>query len=458
MHLFLIGAGHVGLVTAVGLARLGHRLTVADIDAGRIAGLAQGIPPVYEPGLEDALARSAEAGLLAFTTDLTPPADCRFSIVTVSTPTGPDGPLSTVNVEAVVAGLLAATGPDHTIVIRSTLPVDGPARLLALRAAHPDGAAIVTNPEFMREGSALADFDRPDRLVVGWIEQGDETAARAVLGLYAGIEAPTLVADARSVALVKLATNVFLAAKVAYANELARICDVVGADVDVVADGIGLDPRIGRSFLTAGPGYGGSCLPEQAVALSLITAARDIPTPLIEAVSRSNETHQRAIVSRLAALIGAGAAVGAGAGAGTGSTGATGPAGAVAGPGGLEGCRIALLGLSFKANTDDVRESPALSLARYMREAGATVVGTDPRAIAKARRADPELLTEDSVQAAVAGADAVLVATEWRDFATLDWVDLATRMDGDLVYDTRDIVPGDIVRAAGLRYASLGRS
>ncbi|HEX2755888.1 MAG TPA: UDP-glucose/GDP-mannose dehydrogenase family protein [Candidatus Limnocylindrales bacterium] len=441
MHLFLIGAGHVGLVTAVGLARLGHRLTVADIDETRIAGLAKGVPPVFEPGLEEAIAQAAAAGLLTFTTDLTPPTDCAFSIVTVSTPTGPDGPLSTANVERVVATLVEKTGPEHTIVVRSTLPVDGPARLLAIGATRPDRPAIVTNPEFMREGSALADFDRPDRLVVGWIEPRDEAAAKAVLDLYAGIVAPTLVADARSVALIKLATNVFLAAKVAYANELARICDVIGADVDTVADGIGLDPRIGRSFLTAGPGYGGSCLPEQAIALSLITAARGIPTPLIEAVSRSNETHQRAIVARLGALLGNGDDRAPAGGSGR----------------GLAGARIALLGLAFKANTDDVRESPALSLARYVREAGATVVGTDPRAIAKARRADPELMTADTVVDAVAGADAVLVATEWPEFADLDWTDLAARMAGELVYDTRDILPADRVMAAGLRYVSLGR-
>ena len=451
MHLFLIGAGHVGLVTAVGLARLGHRLTVADIDQDRIAGLATGIPPVFEPGLEEAIARSAEAGLLAFTTDLVPPPDCAFSFVTVSTPTGPDGPLSTANVERVVAAILERTGRGHTIVVRSTLPIDGPDRLRALGAIHPDRAAIVTNPEFMREGSALVDFDQPNRLVVGWIEPRDQAAAEATLGLYAGIDAPTLVADARSVALVKLATNVFLAAKVAYANELARICDVVGADVDIVADGIGLDPRIGRAFLTAGPGYGGSCLPEQAVALSLITAARGIPTPLIEAVSRSNETHQRAIVARLGALLDDGGADGGPDG---------GPDGGIRGPGGPDGVRgrrIALLGLAFKANTDDVRESPALSLARYLREAGATVVGTDPRAIAEARSADPELLTAETVGAAVEGADAVLVATEWPEFGQLDWTDLAARMAGDLVYDTRDIAPAEAVRAAGLRYASLGR-
>ena len=350
----------------------------------------------------------------------------------MSTPTGPDGPLSTANVEAVVAGLLAVTGADHTIIVRSTLPVDGPARLIALRGGRTDAASIVTNPEFMREGSALRDFDEPDRLVVGWLEERDRAAADAALSLYGGMDVQTLVADAPSVALVKLATNVFLATKVAYANELARICDVVGADVDTVADGIGLDPRIGRAFLTAGPGYGGSCLPEQAIALSLITAARDIPTPLIAAVSRSNETHQKAIVARLAALLGNA-------------------------DGSLAGCRVALLGLSFKANTDDVRESPALSLAQYLREQHAVVTGTDPRAVAKAQLADPDLLTADTVEAAVDGADAVLVTTEWTDYADLDWPDLARRMRGDLVYDTRDVVPADAVRAAGLRYQSLGR-
>lgn len=437
MHLFLIGAGHVGLVTAVGLARLGHRLTVADIDGPRIANLAEGVPPVFEPGLADAIGREIAAGRLAFTTDLVPPRDAPFSIVAVSTPTGPDGPLSLANVESVVAALLAETGPDHTIVIRSTLPVDGPARLIKLGRAVAERAAIVTNPEFMQEGSALAGFDKPDRLVVGWLEPQDRPAAEAVLRLYDGIDAPTVVADARSVALIKLATNVFLAAKVAYANELARICDVVGADVDTVADAIGLDPRIGRAFLNAGPGYGGSCLPEQAVALSLITAARDIPTPLIQAVSRSNETHQRAIVARLGALLDEGPRA--------------------TGGSGVSGRRICLLGLAFKANTDDVRESPALALARYLREAGAIVTGTDPRALGKARRADPELRTADTVTEAVDGADAVLVATEWPEFADLDWPDMAARMTGDLVYDSRGIVDRERVVAAGLRFASLGR-
>ncbi len=430
MHLFLVGAGHVGLVTAAGFADLGHVLTVADIDSERIDALAAGRPPIYEPGLEESLAGHAAAGRLRFTAELVPPADAAVSIICVSTPTGPDGPLSTANVEAVVSGLLDRVGPEHVIVVRSTLPVEGPARLRAL--AGRDGAArpsLVTNPEFMREGSALADFARPNRVVTGWLEAADEPAARRVAALYAPLGAPTMVADADSVALIKLASNVFLATKVAFANELARICDAVGADVDRVADGIGMDARIGRAFLSAGPGYGGSCLPEQAVALKMQTAARGVPTPLIDAVSHSNETHQRQIVRRLGELLG----------------------------GGLRDRRICLLGLSFKADTDDVRESPALALARYLREAGADVTGYDPRAGQRAAEADGQLRILDDLSAALDGADAALVATEWREFATLDWPALARCLRGDLVYDTRAIVDAEAVRGAGLRLESLGR-
>ncbi|HLA15582.1 MAG TPA: nucleotide sugar dehydrogenase, partial [Candidatus Limnocylindrales bacterium] len=264
-------------------------------------------------------------------------------------------------------------------------------------------------------------------------EPSDRAAAETVLGLYERLGAPTMIADARSVALVKIASNVLLATKVAYANELARICDIVGANVDTVVDGIGMDVRLGRAFLTAGPGYGGSCLPEQALALALATGSHGVATPLIDAVGHSNETHQRAIVGEIGRLL------------------------AVRRPEGLAGARVALLGLAFKARTDDVRESPALSLARYLRDADAVVVATDPRAIDKARRADPALETAANVESAVDGADAVLVATEWPEYADLDWARLAGLMRGDLAYDTRAIVDGTRVRAAGLRFVSLGR-
>ena len=428
MHLFLIGAGHVGLVTAVGLAKLGHRVTVADIDGPRIDGLRAGRSPIFEPGLEEAIKAAGER--LGFTTDLGPPADAAFSFVAVGTPFGPDGPLALDHVEQVVGALLDATGPDHTIVVRSTLPMSGPAELIELRAARRGEAAIVTTPEFMREGSALRDFDKPGRIVTGWLEERDRRAAGRVLELFAGIDAPTLVADARSVALIKLASNGFLAMKIAYANELARLSDAFGATASVVADGLGLDERIGRAFLDAGPGFGGSCLPEQAVARAGIAASAAVSAPLIKAIAIANGVHQRAITARLARLLQ---------------------------PPDLYGRRIALFGLAFKANTDDVRESPALAIAAELRAAGASVVGTDPRAGTSARKADPLLEVADSPAAAAADADAVLVVTEWPEYGALDWGAIGGGMRGDLVFDTRRVIDVAAAKAAGLRVTVLGR-
>jgi UDPglucose 6-dehydrogenase len=431
VHLFLLGAGHVGLVTAVGFARLGHRVTVADLDAARIAALNDGRPPVFEPGLTEAIVGGLADGSLSFTTELDPPADARFTFVCVSTPTGPDGPLSTVHVEQATARLLATVGPDHTVVIRSTLPLDGPSRLLAVAASHPDRPSMVTNPEFMREGQALEDFDRPNRVVTGWLEPRDNAAAQAVLDLYAPLGAPSLVADARSVTLVKLGSNVYLGMKISFANELARVADATGADIEEVVAGIGLDARIGTAFLRPGPGIGGSCLPEQAVAIALQTVALDVEAPLLSAIHRSNAVHQRQIVARLERLLG--------------------------GPGSLAGRRIGLFGLAFKANTDDVRESPALALAANLRAAGAKVLAHDPRAEARARLADPELAVAATALEAATGADAIVVATEWPDYGQVDWVAVAAAMRGTIVYDTRAVVDVEAARAAGLQVERLGR-
>lgn len=431
MHLFLLGAGHVGLVTAVGFARLGHRVTVADLDAARIAAANDGRAPIFEPGLTEAMARGLADGSLSFTTELDPPSDTAFTFVCVNTPTGPGGPLSTVHVEAAIERLLTRVGPGHTIVVRSTLPLDGPGRIATLAAAHPVRPAIVTNPEFMREGQALEDFDRPNRVVTGWLEPQDKAAAQAVLDLYEPLGAPSLVADARSVALIKLGSNVYLGMKISFANELARVADATGADIDEVVAGIGLDGRIGTAFLQPGPGIGGSCLPEQSVAIALETVALDVEAPLLSAVHRSNAVHQRQIVQRLEGLLG-----------GTGS---------------LAGRKIGLLGLSFKANTDDVRESPALAIAANLRAAGADVLAHDPRAEARARLADPLLAVAASPLEAAREADAVVVATEWLEYGTLDWVAVAAAMRGTLVYDTRAVIDVAAAQAAGLHVVRLGR-
>ncbi len=431
VHLFLVGAGHVGLVTAVGFARLGHRITVADLDPVRIADLSEGRPPVFEPGLTEAIADGLADGSLTFTTELDPPPDAPFTFVCVNTPTGPDGPLSMVQVEQAIARLLTRVGSGHVIVVRSTLPLDGPGRLAALVAGRPDRPSMVTNPEFMREGQALEDFDRPNRVVTGWLEPRDAAAAQSVLDLYAPLGAPALVADARSVTLIKLGSNVYLGMKIAFANELARVADATGADVEEVIAGIGLDSRIGTAFMRPGPGIGGSCLPEQAVAIALQTVALDVEAPLLSAVHKSNAVHQREIIVHLEGLLG--------------------------GPGSLAGRRIGLLGLAFKANTDDVRDSPALALAATLRTAGARVLAHDPRAGPRARLADPLLDVASTSLDAVRDADAVVVATEWADYGELDWPALATVMHGTLVYDTRAVVDVAVARAAGLRVERLGR-
>ena len=431
MHLFLLGAGHVGLVTAVGFARLGHRVTVADLDADRIAAANAGRAPIFEPGLTEAIKTGLANGRLVFTTELDPPADAAFTFVCVNTPTGPDGPLSTAFVEAAIERLLTRVGREHTIVVRSTLPLTGPDRLAVLVAGRPDRPSIVTNPEFMREGQALEDFDRPNRVVTGWLEPRDAAAAQTVLELYAPLGAPSLVADARSVALIKLGSNVFLGMKISFANELARVADATGADIEEVIAGIGLDGRIGTAFLRPGPGIGGSCLPEQAVAIALQTVALDVEAPLLSAVHRSNAVHQRQIVTRLETLLG--------------------------GPGSLGGRRVGLLGLAFKADTDDVRESPALALAANLRSAGATVLAHDPKAEARARLADPLLDVAPSALEAVRDADAVVVATEWPEYGRLDWTALAAAMHGTIVYDTRAVVDVAAAGAAGLQVTRLGR-
>ena len=428
MDLFLLGAGHVGLVTAAGFARLGHTVTVADIDEARIAGLRSGRAPVYEPALDEALNACLAERRLRFTTNLDPPASAVASFVCVGTPATSDGSLAMDQVTSAVESLLRASRSDQTIVVRSTLPLEGPDALRRI-AARPERPSIVVNPEFMREGSALRDFETPSRVVVGWLEPEDEPAARRIVELYDALGAPTVVTDACSATLIKVGSNVLLATKVAFANELARLADSIGADAGTVTAGIGLDPRLGAAFLRPGPGVGGSCLPEQAVVLAAAAQARGLEAPLLDGVSRSNAAHQRALAGDIEALLGAGP---------------------------LGGKRIALLGLAFKADTDDVRHSPALALARLFRDLGATVIGYDPRAGENARRADPALLVAEEVDEAVRDADAVVIVTEWPAFATLDWTALAGILRGDLVYDTRRIADAGAVTAAGLRYEALG--
>lgn len=439
MPLAIVGAGYVGLVTAGCLATLGNRVRVVDIDEARIEQLRLGTVPIREPGLDEQVESGMRAGLLEFHADPAAVRGARLVIVAVGTLDADDQWTDAV-VRRAVMDLARDRQAPRWIVIRSTL-LPGTARSIAeeVRSIDPS-VRLAMNPEFTREGSAVVDFLRPDRVVVGIdaVERGDDVGEAdrdALLAelrrLYQPLEAPFVVADLTSAETIKVASNVFLAAKISYANELARLCAATGADVGAVVDGVGLDRRIGRNFLSPGPGYGGSCLPSQARALPAVAARLGVRTPLLDAIEASNVEQAAWLVARAELALGR--------------------------P--LEGASIALLGLTFKAGTDDLRESPALRLAALLTARGARVTAFDPLAtdagVALLAAQDVRVAAALTAEAAARGADAVFIATEWAQFAELDWAALARSMTGDLVVDGRGLLSLEVAREAGLRVAGL---
>lgn len=436
----VIGAGYVGLVTAACLSKLGNRVRVVDIDTARVEQLRLGRLPIREPDLDELVLDGLRAGLLSFHDDAAAARGTRLSIVAVGTLDREDQWTDRI-VRRAVQDLASDPEAPRWIVVRSTL-LPGTARSIAADVQRIDPAVrLAMNPEFTREGSAVADFLRPDRVVVGIdpvaLEDGEAAADRSALlaelrHLYEPLEAPFVVADLTSAETIKVASNVFLAAKISYANELARLCAATGADIGAVVDGIGLDRRIGRNFLSPGPGYGGSCLPSQARALPAVAARFGVHTPLMAAIDPSNTEQSAWLVALGETALGRS----------------------------LAGCRVALLGLTFKAGTDDLRESPALRLASLLAGRGATVVAFDPLAtdtgVAMLRAQGVEVTAAASAEEACAGADAVFVATEWRAFAELDWAAVAATMAGDLVVDGRGLIPPEVAQRAGLRLTGIG--
>jgi UDPglucose 6-dehydrogenase len=421
----VIGAGYVGLVTAAGFAELGSEVWCVDIDAARIERLRAGAVPIHEPGLGDLLNKNA--GALHFCTDLADALEhARLLFVAVGTPPTYSGDADLSAVHAVVDAI--PPSDEHALVMKSTVPCGTGAALQRIfRERGKEALGYVSCPEFLREGSAVDDFMHPDRVVVGVDDDG--WAGEAVIELYAPLGAALVRTDIASAEMVKLASNAFLATKISFINEIANVCEETGADVVEVARGMGLDPRIGPRFLHAGIGYGGSCFPKDVDALKQLAGNSGYHFQLLTAVIEVNELQKRRVIAKLHKHLG-----------------------------GLAGRRVALLGLAFKPNTDDMREASSLVLAARLNADGARVTAYDPVAEEQARLLVGGIDFASSALEAASDADAVVLVTEWPEFQALDWALLAGRMRGDLVIDGRNALDPDVLRAAGLQYEGVGRA
>jgi len=419
----VIGTGYVGLVTAAGFAERGSEVWCVDIDAPKIERLQRGEVPIYEPGLGELLARNSAR--LHFSTELSGALEqARLLFVAVGTPPTGSGDADLSAVYDVVGAIPPSR--QHALVMKSTVPCGTGASIKRyFGSAGKAELGYVSCPEFLKEGSAVHDFLHPDRVVVG--DDGD-WAGDAVVELYAGFDAPLVRTDVASAEMIKLAANAFLATKISFINEIANVCEEMGADVVEVARGMGLDARIGPKFLQAGLGYGGSCFSKDVSALKLLAANSGYHFQLLNAVIEVNELQKRRIVKKIERHLGS-----------------------------LAGRRIALLGLAFKPNTDDMRGASSIVLAARLQAEGAHVSAYDPIAESEARVLMPELEYASSALDAASGADAVVLVTEWQELLDVDFSELAAVMSGDVVIDGRNALDPHAVRSAGLRYEGIGR-
>ena len=434
MRVAMIGSGYVGLVSGACFAEFGVDVTCVDKDADKIASLEGGDIPIFEPGLDDLVASNRKAGRLTFTTDLkTAVGAADIVFIAVGTPSRRgDGHADLSYIYAVAEEIADALTGYTLVVTKSTVPVGtgrGVERIIKEKNAVAD-FDIASNPEFLREGAAINDFMRPDRVVVGT----DSAPARDLLGrLYRPLyllETPILYTSLETAELIKYATNAFLATKITFINQMADLCEAVGADVHDVARGMGFDGRIGRKFLHPGPGYGGSCFPKDTRAL--VTTARDAgaPVTIVESVIDANEARKHGMVQKVAAALDGGA---------------------------LEGKTIGVLGLTFKPNTDDMRESPALDIVSGLIAASAHVRAYDPEGMEEARTLIEGLETCASAEEAIAGADGIVIITEWNEFRALDPSAIKAAMAEPVVVDLRNLFSPAEMKAAGIRYICIGR-
>jgi UDPglucose 6-dehydrogenase len=432
MHIAVIGSGYVGLVTGACFAEFGVDVACVDVDADKIAQLSSGQATIYEPGLDQLLQKNLHAGRLSFTTNLqsaVEPASVVF--LAVGTPPKPDGSADLSFVDSATRGVAAHIHSYKVVAMKSTVPVGTGKRLTALINSHlpkPCDFSVVSNPEFLREGAAIADFMRPDRVVIG---SNDERATELMRELYRPlylIETPFVITSVEGAELTKYAANAFLATKISFINEIANLCEKVGCDVHQVARAVGMDRRIGSKFLHPGPGFGGSCFPKDTRALSVIGRQYDSPTAIVDAVIDVNDRQRRSMLPKIEKIVG-----------------------------GLAGKRIAVFGLSFKPETDDMRDAPSVDIVRGLVDAGASVVAYDPVAQSEAEKHLPKIEYAGDEYVAASGADVLVFITEWNQFRALDMERIYKLMRTPNIADLRNIYEPADMRELGFNYVGVGR-
>jgi len=425
----VVGVGYVGLVTAACFSDLGNTVTALDVDKDRIAGLKQGRMPIYEPGLEELVARNVAAGRLHFTTSYKEALkDCEFIFICVGTPSGVDGEADLKYVEAASRSIAENMQAPLIVINKSTVPV-GTGDFVAeiIKAAQPKTIEfwVVSCPEFLREGAAIADFMSPHRTVLGSLNR---EAADKVAQLHLPLRSPIVITDLRTAEMIKYASNAFLATKISFINEIADICESLGADVKEVAAGMGFDPRVGKQFLEAGLGYGGSCFPKDIKALAFMAEELGHEPRILNSVMEVNSRRRNQIVKRLQLMVGE-----------------------------LKGRTIGLLGLAFKENTDDMREAPSIDIAEELLAAGAKVRAFDPVAVEGARKLLPKVEMASDAYDLAKEADALLVVTPWNEFKNLDLERIRDSMRHPIILDGRNIYQPDLMQRLGFIYQGVGR-
>ncbi len=435
MKVCVVGSGYVGLVTGACLADFGMHVVGVDKDRSKVETLRRGEIPIYEPGLETLVTKNMKEGRLSFTTDLGPAIEeSRAVFIAVGTPPLPNGKADLKFIKEVARSIGEHLNGFKVVVTKSTVPTGTGSKIeqlirdTARSHGHDDDFAIVSNPEFLREGSAIDDFMNPDRVVIG---SRDRRAIEVMEDIYAPLhnaDVPFVVSNVETAELIKYASNGFLATKISFINEIAILCEKLGADVETVSRGMGLDNRIGPKFLQTGPGFGGSCFPKDTQAVAQIARDQGLSFRIIEAVLEVNEATKLRMVDKIDQAFD-----------------------------GLRGRTVAMLGLSFKPNTDDMRESPAIPIARGLIERGATVRAFDPAAMEEAKKELPDLVYCDNAYDAAEGADGVAILTEWNQFRSLEWGRLRTLLSRPLVVDLRNLYDPERMAEAGYRYVSIGR-